>query len=313
MLVLYENYGILVAIITTNSTNHPKGAHFMKRIDLHVHSSISDGTMTPTEVVELAIKKQLAAIALTDHDTVDGVAEAIEAAERLATSDYKLQVIPGTELSAGYKGEDIHILGLFLDHTNPKLRAILADVAKEREQRNHKMCTNLQKAGIDISVEKLRNGKEDVILTRAHFAKYLLEHGYISTMREAFDTYLNSKGPYYVAREFLSPKQCIELIQEAGGVPILAHPLLYKLSNNELEKLIRELVSYGLKGIEAIYSCNRDNDESYVKGLAHKYNLLITGGSDFHGSVKPEIDLGSGRGKLCVPADLLEQFALNNS
>ena len=285
----------------------------MNYIDLHVHSSISDGTLTPTEVVQLAMQKGLQAIALTDHDTVDGVKEAMDAANRLATTDYKLQVIPGTELSASYKGEDIHILGLFLDYENKELLSTLTNVAKEREQRNEKMCSNLQKAGIDISVEKLRGGNTDVILTRAHFAKYMLEHGYVSSMKQAFEKYLDSKGPYYVSREYLSPKQAIDLILSAGGVPVLAHPLLYKFSPNELEKLLRELVSYGLQGIEAIYSCNVSNDESYVKGLARKYGLKISGGSDFHGSVKKDIELGTGRGNLKVPASLLDSLDFSNS
>ena len=280
----------------------------MKYIDLHVHSNYSDGTLSPTQIVSLAIEKNLVAFALTDHDTVDGVDEAIAAAKAASLNGHSITVIPGTELSASYKGKDIHILGLGLDYQNPLLLKKLKEAAKERDQRNYKMCKNLQAAGIPITVDKMRADCKDAVLTRAHFAKFILNEGFVSSMKEAFNKYLDSSTPYYVNREYLSPKEAIELITQAGGVAVLAHPLLYKLAPLELKTLIKELKTYGLKGIEAIYSNNVNNDEAYLKSLAREFDLFITGGSDFHGLVKPDIDLGTGRGNLRIPESILENL-----
>ena len=280
----------------------------MNYIDLHVHSNVSDGTLSPTELVALAQKQGLTAFALTDHDTVDGVDEALQAAQQSSSNNMPFTVIPGTELSASHKGKDIHILGLYLNHKDETLLSTLSEVSKERDRRNEKMCANLQHAGIDITMQKLREGNEEAIITRAHFARYLFEHGYVTSVKEAFHKYLDSKGPYYVSREYLSPKDAISLIRNADGVPVLAHPLLYHLSPIELDQLVCELKGYGLEGIEAIYSCNRNLDESVVKKLAHNYDLAVTGGSDFHGSVKPDINLGSGRGNLKVYDSLLSDI-----
>lgn len=282
----------------------------MNYIDLHVHSSYSDGTLTPTQIVSLAIEQKLVAFALTDHDTVEGVEEAITAAKAAALNGPSLTVIPGVEISAAYKGEDIHILGLHLNHKNPTLLQTLKEAAQERDQRNHKMCKKLQEAGIPITVEKMKTDNPDVVLTRAHFATFMLNEGYVSSIKEAFDKYLDSTSPYYVKREYLSPKQAIEIIVQAGGYPVLAHPLLYKLSPSELKQLIQELKSYGLVGLEAIYSNNVNNDEAYIKSLALKYDLFVTGGSDFHGTVKPDIVLGSGRGNLRIPDSILKNIGL---
>ncbi len=280
----------------------------MQYIDLHVHSNYSDGTLSPTELVALAMEKKLSAFALTDHDTVDGVEEALTAARKASTSGHSITVIPGAEISAAYMGQDIHILGLFLDYHNPQLKKTLQAAANERDNRNKKMCKNLQAAGIPITVEKMKEDCQDAVLTRAHFAKFMLKEGYVSSIKEAFDKYLDSSSPYYVTREYLTPETAVKLILGAGGFPVLAHPLLYKLSPTQLEALITSLKDYGLKGIEAIYSNNVNNDEAYVRSLARKYNLFITGGSDFHGSVKPDIDLGSGRGNLRIPSTLLDDM-----
>lgn len=280
----------------------------MNHIDLHVHSNISDGTLTPTEVVELAAEIGLIAIALTDHDTVAGVDEALRAAQKLALTGKKIRVIAGTELSAGYKNIDIHILGLFINHKDKDLLAAMEGAIAERELRNIKMCHNLMSAGIDISVEKMRQTDGNAVLTRAHFAKYLTQHGYTKTPKLAFQKYLDASGPYYVPRQYLSPKEAIALILSAGGIPVLAHPLLYKLPKEELDLLIGNLKSYGLVGIETIYSSNTGFEESDVRKLARKHNLLITGGSDFHGANKPLIQLGTGKGNLVIPETVLEDL-----
>ncbi|MDF2588922.1 MAG: hypothetical protein K0S41_2763 [Anaerocolumna sp.] len=280
----------------------------MKYIDLHVHSNASDGTLTPTEVVDLAIKNNLSAIALTDHDTLDGVAEAKERAELYNEKGYSLNVIPGTEISVSYKKRDIHILGLFIDPTNETIRNALDTARRNRDARNEKMTANLREAGIDITVEKMREVEGEAVLTRAHFAKYMVEHGYVKTMQDAFIKYLNDDSPYYVPREYLKPEEAIELIHTAGGLAILAHPLLYKYTLTQVDELVSFLTEFGLDGIEAIYSSNTGFDEGRMRHIANKYGLVLTGGSDFHGANKPDLDLGTGRGNLKIPISILENL-----
>lgn len=288
-----------VRIIMAGNGNAVKNSKF---IDLHVHSSASDGTLTPSEVVKLAFAKGLSAIALTDHDTVMGVEEAMSV-------PLPVDVISGIELSAGYGDGDIHILGLYVDYKSRKLIKVSEDVIKEREWRNKKMAENLAAAGIDITVDKIREiAGADGVITRAHFARFLVENKYSPSKNEAFAKYLATDTPYYVKRQYPSPEECINIIRECGGFPILAHPMLYKIPRAELEGLIIRLKAAGLAGIEAIYSTYTPEEESYVRSLAERFELKITGGSDFHGSNKPDIDIGSGRGNLAIPYSLLGQF-----
>ena len=282
----------------------------MRYIDLHVHSNCSDGTFSPEELVVLGIKQELVAFSLTDHDTICGVEPAMKKAEEF---DHKIQVIPGVELSCKYmvtpsQSVEIHMLGYQYDIHNKKLIDTLENISKERDARNQKMCKNLQDAGYPISYEALCERFGDTILTRAHFARLLLENCGVPSMDYAFHTCLSSDSPYFVNREYLTPKSAIELIQESGGIPVLAHPLLYKLSVSQIRHMLDQLTSYGLCGIEALYSRNRGTDEAFVRKLADEYNLFITGGSDFHGSNKPDIELGRGTGDLRVPVMLLENL-----
>ncbi len=280
----------------------------MKYIDLHVHSNASDGTLTPTEVVSLATSLSLSAIALTDHDTVAGVAEAQAAALVMSDARDPLRIIPGAEISAAYNGRDIHILGLFLDTENSSFIKTLNEAVAKREERNEKMAANLRGAGIDITVDKLKAAEGEAVLTRAHFAKYMTEHGFTKSNKDAFDRFLNDSSPYYVPRDYLSPEATIHLIHEAGGLAVLAHPLLYKYNLEQLDVLIALLAECGLDGIEAIYSLNTGFDEGILRRYANRYNLSITGGSDFHGLNKPDISLGSGKGNLKIPESLLESL-----
>lgn len=280
----------------------------MKYIDLHVHSNASDGTLTPTEVVRLAASLSLSAIALTDHDTVSGVKEAQAAALLLSDSQNPLRIIPGTEISAAYNNRDIHILGLFLDIENHQLLETLDAAVIKREERNEKMAANLREAGIDITVKKLKESEGEAVLTRAHFAKYMTEHKFTRSPKEAFDKYLNDSSPYYVHRDYLSPETVISLIHQAGGLAVLAHPLLYKYNLEQLDELLVLLTECGLDGIEAMYSMNTGFDEGIVRRFANRFNLAITGGSDFHGQNKPDIELGSGKGNLKIPEILLESL-----
>lgn len=278
----------------------------MNYIDLHVHSNISDGTLTPSQIVSSAIKAGLSAIALTDHDTIDGVQEALDAAAKAEKEGHNIRIIAGTELSVAYKNRDIHILGLYLDIHNPEFQNFLNTAKDSRLNRNRKMILNLQNAGIKICMEDLMEDHNEAVITRAHFAKHLLKIGVVRTKEEAFRKYLDSSTPYYVPREFFSPEDAIQMIHRAGGIASLAHPLLYKYTRSEVEKLVVYLKSFGLDALETYYSSHNDADEYFVRNLAKKQGLLMTGGSDFHGANKPDITLGTGRGKLRVPAELLD-------
>ena len=278
----------------------------MKYIDLHTHSNASDGTLSPAQLVRHAAQCHLAAVALTDHDTVAGTDEALAAAR---TSTEPVLVIPGTELSVAYRDRDIHIVGLCINHHNTALQKEMEQIIRRRTQRNLEMAERLRKAGIPITLEDLTRDNPDTVVTRAHFARFLVEHQIAATPNEAFRKYLDTSTPYYVPRKYIEPEEGIELIRQAGGIPVLAHPLHYKLAGSELERLLKRLVGAGLMGIEVMYSSHTGQDEQYAKTLANKFHLLYSGGSDFHGSNKPAIEIGIGRGNLRIPYSWLEKLA----
>lgn len=272
----------------------------MNRIDLHTHSTKSDGSYSPTELVEYALEKNLSAIALTDHDTVEGLGEAI-----LAAKGKPIEIVSGIELSTECLGKDIHILGLDIDYLSTDFNIQILKFQDSRMIRNKKMCLLLQEKGFDISLEKLTACFPDSVITRSHYAEYLLNHNYIKSKAEAFERYIGDYGPCFVSREKVTPTHAIQLILNAGGIPILAHPVLYHLGATRLNELISTLVAAGLMGIEAVYSSHNAAEESNIRKLALKYNIQISGGSDFHGLAKPKIDLGTGYGSLFVPEDIL--------
>ena len=275
----------------------------MRGIDLHTHSKCSDGTYSVKELMDYAHEKNLAAIALTDHDTVDGLDEA----SSYVKENYPdMEFVPGIEFSTVEEGKDVHIVGLYIDHHNEEFKKKLGQFIDSRTVRNKKMCRKLsEEAGIPISYEELTGSFPGAVLTRAHYAKFMVDRGYAKSRNEVFDKYIGDNCPYYVEREKISPEEAISYVLEAGGVPVLAHPILYHLSDRKLDALVARLKNAGLKGIEAIYSTYSPSEERQIKELAAKYDLLISGGSDFHGANKPKIDLGIGMGKLFVPEDLL--------
>lgn len=279
-----------------------------ERIDLHVHSSCSDGTFTPEELVTYALQKGLKAFALTDHDTTEGIRRA-----QTAASGTNLELIPGIELSTEYDKKDIHILGLGIDPENIYFQEQLLKFQNSRDIRNEKMIGKLREHGIDISLEAMEQRFPDCVWTRAHFSRFLYEHGYVKEMWNAFDLYLGDHAPCFVPREKVTPFQAVKLIHEGGGFAVLAHPVLYRLKKKHLEHLVHMLRCCGLDGLEAIYSTNRFSDESAMRQLAKRHNLLITGGSDFHGSNKPSIDLGCGKGNLEIPYSLWKNLANSRS
>ncbi len=268
-------------------------------IDLHVHSHCSDGTFSPTELVHLAAKKDLKAFALTDHDTTEGIDEAVLAGHLL-----NIEVIPGIELSTNYHGKDIHIVGLGIEKDNAYFQESLLRFQNSRDIRNLKMITKLQESGIHITNESMYERFGNAIWTRAHFARFLQENGYVQKMWDAFPKYIGDDAPCFVPREKVTPFQGIQLIHEGGGKAILAHPLLYGYTVDELDCLVKELAFAGLDGMEVMYSMNGYGDEHRMKLLAKKYQLKPSGGSDFHGSNKPSIQLGTGKGNLCISYDV---------
>ncbi len=241
----------------------------MKYIDLHVHSTASDGSLTPSELVNYAIVKDLCAFALTDHDTTAGTDEALREAGRINTAAGQdiLRVIPGIELSAEYQGKDIHILGLNINHTNPDFLAQLEKFQKTRLERNQKMIELLNLNGFNITPEGIKKRFGNAVITRAHYAILMVEGGYVKDKDIAFQKYLNPGCSCYVPRTKVSVTDAVEIILKAEGKPVLAHPLLYKLGMGELEQLVSLLKSAGLEGIEAIYSANKWQDEATGKKI----------------------------------------------
>lgn len=270
-------------------------------IDLHVHSTESDGTLTPEEVISAAKKAGLSAVALTDHDTVSGIKKAASAAVSCG-----IELIPGIELSTSYSGKEVHIVGLFIDPEDSRLLAKTKEFRECRDRRNEKMVEALQKEGLPITMEALIAENPDCVITRANIARFLYNHGCIKNMQEAFERYIGDHCRCYVGRFKITPMEAISIIQDAGGLAVLAHPLLYHLSSKNLQKLIDDLKTAGLTGIEALYSTHSTADEHHVKKIAAENGLLISGGSDFHGSNKPSIRLGTGAGRLYIPYSILD-------
>ena len=286
----------------------------MSPIDLHTHSTKSDGTFSPAELIRYAQLRGLSAIALTDHDTADGIEEALLAADKLkeealmsppSDSPAIPEVIPGVELSTEYRGRDIHIVGLFIDWKNPEFISKLREFADARIYRNQKMCRLLSEGGYPVDYNGLRLHFPDTVITRAHFAQYMLEKGFISSIDEAFRKLIGDDCPFFVPREKISPHDGVSFLLQYGAVPILAHPLQYKMSDSQLRELLDSLCEYGLSGIEVYYSGYKSADTAYLSRLAAEFGLLPSGGSDFHGSRKKGLDLGTGYGHLYVPETLL--------
>ena len=273
----------------------------MKRIDLHVHTTASDGTVSPAGAVKLAHETRLAAIAITDHDTVSGYAEAAEAGEK-----YGVEVVPGIEISTKY-GRAVHILGYYIDPNSEKIAPVLDWVVHDRDERNRKMAELMAADGLPVSYEEMHR-RFGAVIGRPHFAEVLVELGLAKDVRDAFDRYVEKGQKYYLPRNFLSIERSIEIICQAGGVAVLAHPFQYKLDDAGLRELIEHCMESGLRGMECRYSGYSREQCKYLGHLAEEYGLIKTGGSDFHGEVKKHISLGIGTGSLEVPYKYLEKL-----
>ena len=268
-------------------------------IDLHTHSTASDGSFTPTELINYAKNKGIEVLALTDHDTISGISEALEAAEKAG-----IDFVPGVEISALWLIGTMHILGYYIDPNSELLHSTLKNLQKLRDDRNHKIIEKLREHGVDITyeeVEKVAGGQ----IGRLHISRILIEKGYAADVQSAFKKFLTNGAPTYIPKVRLEPPKAIELIKESGGIPVLAHPCTLGLDDfSDLEKLFRELKRDGIEGIEAYYSDHSKELTDFCVKMAKELNLLITGGSDFHGKNKKHIDLGVGRGDLVIPDEL---------
>ena len=271
--------------------------------DMHVHSDASDGSFTPREVADLAIEAQLSAMALTDHDTVDGLTEIME-----YTADKAIEVIPGVELSAYYKNREVHILGYYMDYTNEGLRRELDAMKKARLERNLKMIDLMQADGLPVTLEKLLHGNPDSVITRAHFARVLVEEGICRDKNQAFAKYIGIGCKYYLPKANMPAEKAMNIIAEYGKAAYLAHPLLYHFGYAQIEELLDYLKGYGLKGLEAYHSSNNRYESEKLSAIARKHGLKVSGGTDFHGVVKPNIKIGVGRGTMRIPYSFVEEL-----
>lgn len=275
----------------------------MDLIDLHVHSNASDGSFTPSQVADLAIDAGLKAIALTDHDTIDGIAEIID-----YTKDKQLEVVPGIELSCYYQNREVHILGFYVDYENPELNRELKVLKDAREGRNIKMVELMQKDGLNVTMEKLLHGNPDSVITRAHFARVLVEEGICKDKDTAFRKYIGIGCKYYLPKPQVTCETAMNILTKYSKASFLAHPLLYHLGYSQIEELLVYLKSLGLKGLEAYHSSNNAYESDRLRQIAAGLDLKISGGSDFHGIIKPNIRLGAGRGNMRVHYKLLEDI-----
>ena len=273
-------------------------------IDLHIHTTESDGTLTPSQVVRYAKEKGLKAVAITDHDTIHGNEEAIK--EGISAG---VEVIPGVEISVDYSPGTMHMLGYFITTEDPILNEKLTLLQDSRADRNPRIIEKLNKLGLSLTYDEVVQVSGGGQVGRPHMAQVLMKKGYTKSIKEAFDKYLGKGAPAYLDKFRLSAVEAITMITDAGGIPVLAHPFtLYCKSSDELDALVEKLVNQGLQGLEVYYSEHDERKTSSYKLLAKRYNLAITGGSDFHGKNMKGIDLGTGRGKLKIPYTALENL-----
>ena len=271
-------------------------------IDLHTHSTVSDGSDSPTAVVEKAAERGITALALTDHDSVGGLAEANKAA-----ADAGIELIPGTELSVNWTTGAMHLVVLFLSSVPGALQNRLGEMRAGRATRNTLILERLATLGLPVPLEEVLAHGQGESIGRPHIAAVMMSRGYVATMAEAFDLYLGFGRPAYAPRWRLDPEEAIDLALQSGAVPILAHPHTLALDRSEaVASTLTRLKKAGLVGIECYYPLYSPIEREGYAALAERFGLLPSGGSDFHGTYKPGVELGIGRGDLRVPPQLLD-------
>jgi hypothetical protein len=278
------------------------------KIDLHIHSTFSDGTLSPSEILNMARRLNLRAISITDHDTIDGAKEAL--AIGIPPS---LEFLTGVEISVNPPpafscSGSFHILGYGINLDDPPLNHTLVRLQEARKNRNPRIIELLNRMGFDLTLDEIRKGSGECQLGRPHIAKHMVKKGFVQSVSEAFDNYLATDQPAYVDKYRVDCDKAIDVILNAGGIPVLAHPVLLNINDDALEKLILCLKEMGLRGIEAYYPEQPPDLIARYTQIADRHGLLITGGTDFHGSIKPEIKMGSGRGNFFVPYELYEKL-----
>ncbi len=272
-------------------------------IDLHVHSIYSDGTNSPAELVALAEERGLTALALTDHDSVGGIVPLLEAAETSA-----VEAVPGIELSAECARGTMHILGYFVDPACNELLKKIETVRVGRATRNMEILKKLNKLGYVLMWSDVEKHAGMDVVGRPHFAEALVERGHVKSRKAAFDLLLAKGRPAYVERYRYSARECIELIRQAGGISVLAHPATIHMPDDQLKGLVKGLAECGLGGIEAYYAEHHPENIERFSGWAKEFGLVCTGGTDFHGANTPDLKLGTGFGQLRVPDEALVQL-----
>ena len=279
----------------------------MKICDLHTHSIYSDGTKSPSELINMAIELGLSTIALTDHNTVDGLKEFIE-----VSKNKDINIVTGVEFSVEYNGKELHLLGLFIDERYfDDISRLMKEVNDRKEQSNINLIENLNKAGYNIDFIRIKNNTPNGKFNRAHIASELVRLGYVSNRDEAFKTLLSKKGPYYKEPERLTVWEMLEYINSIHAIAVLAHPFL-NLNEDELNIFLPIAKEKGLVGIEVYYSLYDEITTNKSIDLANKYNLKYSGGSDYHGDNKPDIKLGLGKGNLVIPDEWVDGLMNNN-
>ena len=275
----------------------------MSRIDLHLHTTHSDGSQSPAEVVKLAHEAGVSALAITDHDITTGLPEAIAVGQELG-----IEIIPGIEISSRHGESELHVLGYFLKWEDAKLNERLVTLRESRHRRNPKIIELLQAAGIDITYDEVRAVAGSDSVGRPHIARVLMNKKVVTTAKEAFDRFLAEGKAAYVPRDLPAPVDAIHWIKDAGGLAVLAHPTWVKTTEGTLTDLARQLKEQGLDGVEVHYSTHTPRQTRTYLSLAKQLGLLVTGGSDFHGMTKPDIEVGTGKGSLHVPDHLLPKL-----
>lgn len=272
-------------------------------IDLHTHSSFSDGTLTPSELIDFAVSQGITHLAMTDHDTVEGIDEALSSAKQR-----NVKFARGVEVSAEFKEKTMHILGYNVNHKSAQLNEKLKILRQAREDRNPKIIQKLNEKGFEITYDDVLKEADNKVVGRPHFASVMLKKGYVKSTQEAFDLYLAKGACCYVDKFRFEPKEAIKMILESGGVPVLAHPLSLKLNYSEIKEVIKSLKESGLEGVECFYRNHTKEDEENLIAIANELDLIVTGGSDFHGSNRPNIFIGVGEGSMKVPLWVAEKF-----